>query len=144
VISARFALHGLFATALIGLAACNSSDAPSAETPGATRSAAAVPSAEPAENPAPAPAPAPAPEGTSAKTAAASDPIRGKGGLEGKCHARLAAEGMEVIGTNRIEESEAAIEIFVNIKGAEAPWRCLGYKDGTIGEIMYTGSEGAA
>lgn len=142
MISIRFALHGLCATALIGLAACNPSQAPSAETPGATESAAAVPSAKPAENPGPAPAPAPA--GTSGKTAAASDPIRGKGGLEGKCHARFAAEGMEVIGTNRIEESEAAIEIFVNIRGAEAPWRCLGYKDGTIGEIMYTGSEGAA
>jgi hypothetical protein len=72
------------------------------------------------------------------------DIIRGKGGLEEKCHARLAAEGMDVIGTNRIEESEAAIAIYVNINGAEAPWRCLGYKNGTIGEIMYTGSEGGA
>ena len=79
-----------------------------------------------------------------APKAASSDPIRGKGGLEEKCHKRIAAEGMSVVGTNRIEESEAAIEIFVNVEGGAAPWRCLGYRDGTIGEIMYTGDEGAA
>jgi hypothetical protein len=82
-------------------------------------------------------------EAAASKTAS-KDFIRGKGGLEEKCHAKIAAEGMKVVGTNRIEESEAAIEIFVNVEGGEAPWRCLGYKNGTIGEIMYTGSEGAA
>jgi hypothetical protein len=86
----------------------------------------------------------------SAVTAEPSGPpsgakIRGKGGLEELCQAKVAVEvGAPVIGTNRIEESEAAIEIYVNVDGAEAPWKCLGYKDGTIGEIMYTGSEGAA
>lgn len=75
----------------------------------------------------------------------ARDFIRGKGGLEEKCKARVAKEAeARVIGTNRIEESEAAIGIFINVEGAEAPWRCLGYKDGTIGDVMYTGSEGAA
>ncbi len=71
--------------------------------------------------------------------------IRGKGGLEEMCKAKVTVEvGAPVVGTNRIEESEAAIEIYVNVDGAEAPWKCLGYKDGTIGEIMYSGSEGTA
>lgn len=72
------------------------------------------------------------------------DVIRGKGGLEEKCLARVAAEtGAKVNGTNRIDESEAAIEIYVNVEGAQAPWKCHGYKNGTIDQIMYTGSEGA-
>lgn len=75
---------------------------------------------------------------------AGGDPIRGKGGLEEKCLAKVAeVVGGPVNGTNHIEESEAAIEIYVNVPGAEAPWKCLGYKDGTIGDVMYTGSEGA-
>lgn len=72
------------------------------------------------------------------------DPIRSPGGLEDKCIAKVnAMTGGNAIGTNRIEESEAAIGIYVNVKGAEAPWRCLGYKDGTVTEPMYTGDEGA-
>lgn len=80
-----------------------------------------------------------------AKAAPPKDFIRGKGGLEEKCIAKVnEITGGNAIGTNRIEESEAAIGIYVNVRGAEAPWRCLGYKDGTIGEVMYTGSEGGA
>ena len=79
-----------------------------------------------------------------APVSAPADPIRGQGGLEEKCLARVNdTVGGGVIGTNRIEESEAAIEIYVNVDGAQAPWKCLGYKDGTIAEVMYTGSEGA-
>ncbi|WP_369025833.1 hypothetical protein [Qipengyuania sp. RANM35] len=70
--------------------------------------------------------------------------IRGPSGLEGKCAMKVGKEtGARVIGTNRIEESEAAIAIFINVEGGEAPWQCLAYRDGTIGDIMYTGSEGA-
>lgn len=84
------------------------------------------------------------PADTPAPKAAAKDPIRGKGGLEEKCLKKIAdTTGGATVGTNRIEESEAAIAIYVNVQGAEAPWRCLGYRDGTIGEVMYTGSEGA-
>lgn len=80
-----------------------------------------------------------APEKTSG-----GDLIRGKGGLEEECLAQVAdVTRAPVIGTNRIEESEAAIEIYVNVDGAQAPWKCLGYKDGTIAEVMYTGDEGA-
>ena len=75
---------------------------------------------------------------------AKSVPIRGANSLESRCLARVAREtGARVIGTNRIEESEAAIGIFVNVEGGQAPWRCLAYRDGTVGEVMYTGSEGA-
>ncbi|HSM53297.1 MAG TPA: hypothetical protein VK839_03870 [Erythrobacter sp.] len=89
----------------------------------------------------PAPVEAPA---TQPPKQALKDPIRSPGGLESKCLARINdMTGGGVIGTNRIEESEAAIAIYVNVNGAEAPWRCLGYRDGTIGEVMYTGSEGA-
>ncbi|WP_200982586.1 hypothetical protein [Qipengyuania soli] len=70
--------------------------------------------------------------------------IRGPNGLEGKCAKKVGKEtGARVIGTNRIEESEAAIAIYINVEGGEAPWQCLAYRDGTIGDIMYTGSEGA-
>jgi Zn-dependent M28 family amino/carboxypeptidase len=71
-------------------------------------------------------------------------PVRGPNGLEGKCLARVGKEtGAKVIGTNRIDESQASIDIYVNIEGAEAPWRCRGYRDGTIEGVMYSGSEGA-
>ena len=71
-------------------------------------------------------------------------PIRGANSLETRCADKVASTtGARLIGTNRIEESEAAIAIFVNVDGAEAPWRCLAYRDGTVGEVMYTGSEGA-
>ena len=84
----------------------------------------------------PAEAPAPA--------KAAEVKIRGANSLESKCAAKVGREtGAPVIGTNRIEESEAAIAIYINVQGGEAPWQCLAYRDGTIGDIMYTGSEGA-
>jgi len=78
-----------------------------------------------------------------AQSAKSRDMIRGKGGLEEKCLKAVADQGTIVIGTNRIEESEAAIAIYVNVEGGTAPWLCLGYKDGTIGEVMFTGDEGA-
>jgi hypothetical protein len=72
------------------------------------------------------------------------DYIRGSGGLEQKCQRAVAkATGARVIGTNRIEESQAATAIYVNVQGANAPWMCLGYRNGTIGEVRFTGSEGA-
>ena len=47
----------------------------------------------------------------SSASAAREDVIRGKGGLEEKCHEAVAEKGTKVVGTNRVEESEAAIEI---------------------------------
>ena len=86
--------------------------------------------------------PTEAPVPATAKSAAVK--VRGANSLESKCAAKVGREtGAPVIGTNRIEESEAAIAIFINVQGGEEPWRCLAYRDGTIGEVMYTGSEGA-
>lgn len=73
----------------------------------------------------------------------AKDMIRSKGGLEDKCKAAVAGQGTRVIGTNRIEESEAAVEVFVNVEGGSAPWRCVAHRDGTIGAVEFTGDEGA-
>ncbi|MCB2066157.1 MAG: hypothetical protein KDE15_05895 [Erythrobacter sp.] len=71
------------------------------------------------------------------------DYIRGPNGLEQRCIERVRqVTGRNHVSTNHIEESEAATAIYVNVRGAEAPWRCLGYRDGSIGEVMYTGSEG--
>lgn len=71
------------------------------------------------------------------------DPIRGKGGLEEKCLAKVGdITRARVNGTNRIEESEAAVDIYVNVEGAQAPWKCVGQRDGSLGDVSYTGSEG--
>lgn len=84
-------------------------------------------------------------EMTAPVASAPSDPIRGPGGLEEKCLARVKQEtGAPSTSTNSIEESEAAIEVYVNVEGADAPWKCLGNRDGSIEEVMFTGSEGAA
>ena len=77
--------------------------------------------------------------------ASGSVPMREAKSLETRCADRVGSEaGARVIGTNRVEESEAAIEIYINVEGAEAPWRCLANRDGSIEEAMYSGSEGAA
>lgn len=127
----------LMAGSLVSLtAACGSNEEPAPVEP-AVGDAAAEPSGEPV-TPDSAPMEAPVAQASQPK-----DFIRGKGGLEEKCLKAVADQGTTVIGTNRIEESEAAIEIYVNVEGGAAPWRCLGYKDGSIGEVMFTGSEGA-
>ena len=70
------------------------------------------------------------------------DLVRGPGGLVDKCLARVASEtGAKVGGVNRMDESEAAIDVYVNVEGAEAPWKCHGYKDGTVDGVMYSGVE---
>ncbi|WAT16959.1 hypothetical protein OZN62_08395 [Aurantiacibacter sp. MUD11] len=85
----------------------------------------------------------PPPEAAAAAPTSRAVAIRGPNSLETRCADRVAAEtGARVIGTNRIEESEAAIAIYVNVDGAAAPWRCLAYRDGTIGEVMFASSEG--
>lgn len=123
----------LFACSL--LTACGSEPAEPAVESTETVVASTEDSAEPAmQSPVAAAAPG---------KSAGGDPIRGKGGLEERCLAKVAEiTGAPVIGTNRIEESEAAIEIYVNVEGAQAPWKCFGSRDGTLGEVEYSGSEG--
>lgn len=63
---------------------------------------------------------------------------------EAACYEQVAeTTGAEVIGTDRVETSEAGTAIYVNIEGAEAPWQCIVWEDGTVAGVMYTGDEGA-
>lgn len=39
--------------------------------------------------------------------------------------------------------SEAGTRVQASVAGAEAPWSCLAANDGTVEEVMYTGSEGS-
>lgn len=39
--------------------------------------------------------------------------------------------------------SEAGTQIEATVPGANAPWRCLAANDGTVEEVMFTGSEGS-
>ena len=104
----------------------------------------AVEAAPAGEEMADAPVAEPTPAEASAPAAVAeADAVRGPGGLEASCLARVTQEtGGATTSTNRIEESEAAVEVYVNVEGAAAPWRCLGNRDGTIEEVSFTGSEG--
>jgi hypothetical protein len=38
--------------------------------------------------------------------------------------------------------SEAGTRVDATVAGANAPWRCLASNDGTVQEVMFTGSEG--
>ena len=72
------------------------------------------------------------------------DPIRGPGGLEERCLDRVnETVGGGVIGTNRIEEAESGVMVYVNVRGAAAPWQCFGNRDGTISDVFFGGDEGA-
>ena len=86
--------------------------------------------------------PPPPPDG--AMAAEADVAIRGPDSLETRCADRVADfTGAPVLGTNRIEESEAAIDVYINIEGATAPWLCRAFRNGNIAEVMFTGDEGA-
>jgi hypothetical protein len=39
--------------------------------------------------------------------------------------------------------SEAGTQVEASVPGATAPWRCLSANDGTVEEVMFTGSEGS-
>jgi glutamine synthetase len=39
--------------------------------------------------------------------------------------------------------SEAGTQVEATVPGATAPWRCLSANDGTVEQVMFTGSEGA-
>lgn len=81
--------------------------------------------------------------GLEERVSTAVDPIRGKGGAEEKCLARIAEMTQTQVGTNRIEESEEGTQIFVNVPTAQALWRCGIDRKGNIIQVEYTGSEGA-
>lgn len=39
--------------------------------------------------------------------------------------------------------SEAGTRVEATVAGAQAPWSCLAANDGTVEEVMYSGSEGS-
>lgn len=131
----------LLTSLALALSACGSPQPTATEAPEAAQTESATSAPAESAPTASAPTSAPAPAGTKAAVAK-GDPIRGKGGLEERCLKEVARQGTTVIGTNRIEESQAAIEIYVNVAGGQAPWRCRGYRDGTIESVEYSGSEG--
>lgn len=132
----KLVLAGGCGAMALALSACGGGDAVEADTEEVTEEAEAAPAEAAAETTTEAPA--------EEVASAPADPIRGPGGLEEKCLAEVnGMVGGNVIGTNRIEEAESGVAIFVNVDGATAPWRCFGYRDGTIDEVMFTGDEGA-
>lgn len=115
--------------------------------PGASETAAtpAVESAAP--SPEDTGATATVPAATAAVTQAGPPPpsgvrVRGQGGLEERCLKEVARQGTTVVGTNRIVDAGAAVEIYVNVEGGQAPWRCRAFRDGRIDSVEYSGSEG--
>lgn len=50
--------------------------------------------------------------------------------------------GTDDVSLNRVEWSEAATGVYVNVAGADAPWLCTAWDDEVAG-ISYTGDEGA-
>lgn len=49
------------------------------------------------------------------------------------------ADGVAVINS---EFSQAATLVMIGFPAAQAPWRCLVAQDGSVTEVVYTGSEG--
>lgn len=39
--------------------------------------------------------------------------------------------------------SEAGTQVEATVAGANAPWRCIASNDGTVQQVMFTGSEGS-
>lgn len=134
---------GIAAAAVLALGGCNSN--PAAPTAESTSAAPAVTeeTSAPVATEDQGPPPPPDPTVAAAAPAPKAIPVRGKGSIEEKCLKAVAREANnQGVGVNRIEESEAAIEVYVNLDGATAPWKCVAYRDGTIGEVSFTGSEG--
>lgn len=50
--------------------------------------------------------------------------------------------GTDEVSLIRVEQSEAATGVYVNVVGAEAPWLCTAWGTDVAG-VMYTGDEGA-
>lgn len=84
------------------------------------------------------------PSALESASTASGDPIRGADGMESTCHARInAMTGGNVVGTQRIEEAQSGVMIYVNVRSAQAPWQCFGSRDGRLEQVFYGGDEGA-
>lgn len=64
--------------------------------------------------------------------------------LEKTCRAEVEkTTGAKVLGTISSDFSQAGTMFLFNVEGAQAPWQCIGYGNGTVGGVMFTGNEGA-
>ena len=64
--------------------------------------------------------------------------------LEAKCKAAVeSTTGAKVTRTISGSFSEAGTLFQFEVAGAQAPWQCIGYRDGSTAGVMYTGDEGA-
>jgi len=78
----------------------------------------------------------PAPVATPSQASASS--------IEEKCKAEVEKTvGARVRSTISSDFSEAGTLFKFEVVGADAPWQCIGYSNGTVAGVMYTGSEGA-
>ncbi|CDO36344.1 hypothetical protein [Novosphingobium sp. KN65.2] len=151
---ARVARHGLGISILAGLSlASEGCGTGSGEKPLVPPSEEATTDAEPMAIASEAsvamlePPAAPSPVAQAGPRIPETPPVRdlagGLSGLESKCLASVGdVTRATVISTRRIDESGPTVKIYVNVRGAQAPWLCRGNRDATIVEVMYTGSEG--
>jgi hypothetical protein len=73
----------------------------------------------------------------------AADP-GSRAALEAKCKAAVeSTTGAKVARTISGSFSQAGTLFQFEVAGAQAPWQCIGYSDGSTGGVMYTGDEGA-
>lgn len=93
---------------------------PAMSSPVASRAATAKPSPQPAADPG------------------------SRAALEAKCKAAVeGTTGAKVTRTISGSFSEAGTLFQFEVAGAQAPWQCIGYRDGSTAGVMYTGDEGA-
>jgi len=126
------------------LTACNGSDGSDAAETSKAEIAAEAATETPAEDTVPLPEIA---EEIPSETAAAEETAGenpGQDALVENCKSAVAKEtGSKVLGVDRVEQSEAGTGVSLTVEGADAPWSCLVFDDGTVGGVMYTGNEGA-
>lgn len=64
--------------------------------------------------------------------------------LEAKCKAEVeSTTGATVLSTISSDFSQAGTLFMFAVQGAQAPWQCIGYSNGTVAGVMYTGDEGS-
>lgn len=82
-----------------------------------------------------------------AMPAAPAKPVTDPGSraaLEAKCKTAVESiTGVKVTRTISGQFSQAGTLFQFEVAGAQAPWQCIGYSDGSTAGVMYTGDEGA-
>lgn len=142
-----FLRSALCASAVIALAACQSSndndnDNASAPAPAAAQTAPAIPPSHPDLSPSNAPAStaAPASAGTPAASLGEDHPT-----ARDACLAAVAREtNLDVaqLKVTDVAAAEAGVGVTIMVPGAQAPWTCLSDDQGHVQGARYMGDEG--